>query len=127
MGLPIHSDRLQQQIDALAEISEVPAPAVTRVIFSPHDIQAREFLKRLIHEVGLDIREDGAGNIFARWNGSHAELAPIASGSHIDAIPNAGRYDGVVGVLGALEAIRALKQAGFTPARSIELIAFTSE
>lgn len=127
MGLPIDADRLQQQIDALAEISEVPAPAVTRVIFSPQDIQAREFLKRLVHEAGLDIREDGAGNIFARWNGSRPELPAIASGSHIDAIPNAGRYDGVVGVLGTLEAIRALKQAGFTPKRSIELIVFTSE
>src|SRR2546430_238510 len=122
MDLSIDADRLQQQIDALAEISEVPAPAVTRVIFSPQDIQAREFLKSLIREAGLDIREDGAGNIFARWSGSRPELPPIASGSHIDAIPNAGRYDGVVGVLGALEAIRALKQAGFTPTRSIELI-----
>ena len=126
-GLPIDADRLQQQIDALAEISEVPAPAVTRVIFSPQDMQAREFLKRLIREAGLDLREDGAGNIFARWNGSRPELPAIASGSHTDAIPNAGRYDGVVGVLGVLEAIRALKQAGFTPKRSLELIAFTSE
>lgn len=51
----------------------------------------------------------------------------IATGSHIDAIPNAGRYDGVVGVLGALEAIRTLKRAGFKPARSLELVVFTSE
>src|SRR5207244_9219283 len=67
------------------------------------------------------------GNFFARWPGKDPKASPIATGSHIDAIPNAGRYDGVVGVLGALEAIRALKQSGFEPARSIELIVFTAE
>jgi N-carbamoyl-L-amino-acid hydrolase len=55
------------------------------------------------------------------------ELPPVATGSHIDAIPNAGRYDGTVGVLGGLEAIRALSRAGFHPRHSIELIVFTSE
>ncbi len=55
------------------------------------------------------------------------DLAPIGTGSHIDAIPNAGSYDGVVGVLGGLEAIRVLKQLGFTPRRSIELVIFTAE
>jgi len=53
--------------------------------------------------------------------------APIGTGSHIDAIPNAGLYDGCVGVLGGLEAIRALQRAGFRPRRSIELVIFTSE
>ena len=67
------------------------------------------------------------GNIFARWQGSNPELPAIATGSHIDAIPNAGRYDGVVGVLGGLEAIRSLRAADFKPQRSIELIVFTSD
>ena len=53
--------------------------------------------------------------------------AAVATGSHVDAIPHAGKYDGVVGVLGGLEAIRALQRAGFAPERSIELIIFTSE
>ena len=73
------------------------------------------------------MRDDGAGNIFARWPGKDDALPPVATGSHIDAIPNAGRYDGVVGVLGALEAIRALQRAGFEPARPIELIVFAAE
>jgi len=67
------------------------------------------------------------GNMFARWTGSQPDLAPVATGSHIDAIPNAGRFDGTVGVLGAIEAIRALRRAGFRPRRSIELIVFTAE
>lgn len=125
--LAINSKRLQTQIDALASISEVPAPVVTRVLFSDADLQARAFVKDLCREQGLDMRVDAVGNVFARWPGTDAKSPAVATGSHIDAIPNAGKYDGVVGVLGALEAIRALKEAGFEPARSIELIVFTAE
>src|SRR6202044_71858 len=62
-----------------------------------------------------------------RWTGSEPGLAPVATGSHIDAIPNAGAYDGTVGVLGGLEAIRSLQRAGSRPRRSIELVIFTAE
>jgi N-carbamoyl-L-amino-acid hydrolase len=125
--LPIDSARLQSQIDALARISEAPAPVVTRVLFSDADLKARAFVKTLCREIKLILREDAVGNIFARWPGSIPKLPPVATGSHIDAIPNAGRYDGVVGVLGALEAFRALKQSGFQPKCSLELIVFTAE
>src|SRR5207247_2602389 len=67
------------------------------------------------------------GSLFGRWAGKDSALPPLATGSHIDAIPNAGRYDGAVGVLGALEAFRALKQSGFEPRRTIELVVFTAE
>jgi N-carbamoyl-L-amino-acid hydrolase len=126
-GLNIDATGLQRQIDSLAAISEVPAPVVTRVLFSEADLQARTFVKHLCAEQGLKVREDAIGNIFARWEGSQPQLEAVATGSHIDAIPNAGRYDGIVGVLGALEAFRALKAAGFQPRRSIELIIFTAE
>jgi N-carbamoyl-L-amino-acid hydrolase len=76
---------------------------------------------------GLQVREDAVGNTFARWSGTGPELPAIATGSHIDAIPNAGMYDGTVGVLGGLAAIRALKSSGFRPKRSIELLMFTAE
>jgi len=73
------------------------------------------------------VRQDAAGNVFARWEGGDPSLAPVVTGSHIDAIPNAGKYDGVVGVLGGLEAVCALRQAGFQPVRPIEIVTFTSE
>ena len=112
MKLPqIDGARLQRQIDELAAISAAPAPVVTRVLFSEADLRARAIVKKLCREIGLALREDAVGNIFARWTGSDAKLPPVATGSHIDAIPNAGRYDGVVGVLGALEAVRALQSA----------------
>ena len=119
--------RLQREIDELALITEVEPPVVTRVIFSEADLRGRVFVKNLCREAGLKLREDAVGNIFARWEGADKKLPVIASGSHIDAIPNAGKYDGVVGVLGAIEAIRGLQAAGFKPKRSIELIVFTSE
>jgi ureidoglycolate amidohydrolase len=78
-------------------------------------------------EVGLLVREDAIGNIFGRWEGSIPGIPGVASGSHTDAIPYAGKYDGVVGVLGAIAAVRALKRIGFQPKRSIEVIMFTSE
>jgi N-carbamoyl-L-amino-acid hydrolase len=126
---PPHTNisQLQQEIDELAMISENPAPVVTRVLFSAADLKARAHVKGLFLQAGLAVRDDGAGNIFARWAGKTSTLPPVATGSHIDAIPNAGRYDGVVGVLGALEAIRALQRAAFEPARAIELILFAAE
>ncbi|MCU0787378.1 MAG: M20 family metallo-hydrolase [Verrucomicrobia bacterium] len=119
--------RLQQQIDELALITEAEPPVVTRVLFSEADLRGRAFVTQLCREAGLELRKDAVGNIFARWTGSDPTLPPIATGSHIDAIPNAGKFDGVVGVLGGLEAIRTLQAAGFKPRRSIELIVFTSE
>src|ERR1017187_2340963 len=123
----INISQLQQEIDGLALISENPPPVVTRVLFSQADLKARAHVKGLFRQAGLSVQHDGTGNIFARWPSKNSTLPPMATGSHIDAIPNAGRYDGVVGVLGALEAIRALQRAGFKPARAIELIVFAAE
>src|SRR4051812_33975086 len=111
----IDAARLQKEIDELALISENPAPVVTRVLFSEADLAGRAFVKKLCVEAGLTVREDAVGNTFARWEGSDKKAPAVATGSHIDAIPNAGKYDGVVGVLGGLEAIRALQQSGFKP------------
>ena len=123
----VEIDLLMREIEALARITEGKPPVVTRIVFSDADLQARRYVKEQCLAAGLTIREDAVGNNFIRWQGSDADLAPVATGSHIDAIPNAGAYDGVVGVLGGLEAIRALQRAGFEPRRSIELVIFTSE
>lgn len=127
MNSEIDEARLSAELEALGQISEAEPPVVTRVIFSPADLRGRAFVKRLCEEAGLTIREDAVGNTFARWRGADPDLPALAAGSHIDAIPNAGRFDGTVGVLGTLEAIRALQRSGFRPRRSIELIMFTAE
>jgi ureidoglycolate amidohydrolase len=123
----VDSAGLQRRIDELALISEAPAPVVTRVLFSEADKRGREYVRQAARDAGLKLREDAVGNIFARWEGSEPGLPAVGSGSHTDAIPNAGRYDGVVGVLGAFEALAALKRAGFKPRRSLEVVMFTAE
>jgi ureidoglycolate amidohydrolase len=127
MNLEVDKNRLISEIEALALISDAEAPAVTRIVFTPTDLKARAWFLARCQEAGLALRQDAIGNVFARWNGEDPNASAVGTGSHIDAIPNAGKYDGVVGVLGGLEAIRALRQGGFIPKRSIELILFTSE
>src|SRR5690242_6285504 len=120
-------DRLSAEIEELATISDADPPAVTRVVFTPTDLKARAWLRARCEQAGLAMRQDPIGNLFARWAGSDAAAPAVGTGSHIDAIPNAGKYDGVVGVLGGLEAIRTLRRGGFRPKHSIELLLFTSE
>jgi ureidoglycolate amidohydrolase len=127
MKLEVNRDRLSAEIEELASISDAVAPAVTRIVFTPTDLKARAWLIARCEKAGLTIHQDPIGNIFARWTGSQSNAPAVGTGSHIDAIPNAGKYDGVVGVLGGLEAIRSLQAAGFRPKHSIELLVFTSE
>jgi N-carbamoyl-L-amino-acid hydrolase len=120
-------DRLSGELATLATFSDAPAPAVTRVVYSETWRKARAWVTGLCRDAGLVCREDGVGTTFARWIGSEPILPAIGTGSHIDAIPNAGAYDGTVGVLGGLEAIRALQRTGARPRRSIELVSFCAE
>jgi ureidoglycolate amidohydrolase len=125
--LKVNIDRLIGALDVLALCSDAPPPAVTRVLYTDKDLAARSFIKLLCAETGLAVREDPIGNLFARWPGSDPALPAVGTGSHTDAIPFSGRYDGTVGVVGGLEAIRTLQDAGFRPRRSLELLMFTSE
>ena len=127
MNFSIDQERLNREINTLAGFSADQAPAVTRVVFSEQDLAARAWLQDRCSEAGLSMREDAAGNTFFRWTGTEPGLPAVCTGSHIDAIPHAGKYDGTVGVLGGLEAIRALQASGFAPRRSIELLLFTAE
>jgi len=127
MILQINKDRCCAEIETLASISSCEGPAVTRILYSTEDQRSRQWLKGLMNEIGLTISEDGLGNLTGRWTGSDENLSPVATGSHTDAIPFSGKYDGVIGVLGAIEAIRSLQEAGFKPRRSIDVIQFTAE
>ena len=127
LRITIDSAELKRRVDELSLISEAPPPVVTRVLFSEADVRGRQYVRKAASDAGLTVREDAVGNIFARWEGSEPGLPAVGSGSHTDAIPNAGRYDGVVGVLGAFEALAALKRSGFKPRRSLEVVMFTAE
>ena len=123
----IDRDRLLSDLETLASFSDDTPPGISRLVFANADQKSRAWLKSQCREAGLSVREDAVGNMFARWTGAQPELAAVGTGSHIDAIPHSGKFDGTVGVLGGLEAIRALQQSGFQPLRSIELLLFTAE
>lgn len=127
----IDATRLLDELASLATFTSAESSpdgtAVTRIVFTPDDLRARGWLRGLAEAEGLAVREDAVGNTFFRWVGTEPDLPAIATGSHIDAVPHAGMYDGTVGVLGGLEAIRALKRSGLRPHRSIELVLLTSE
>ncbi len=126
-AVEVDIDRVIARLDRLARLSDAPFPAVTRVVYSEADLAARALIKELCAETGLSVRDDPIGNVFARWEGANPDLPAVGTGSHIDAIPHAGRFDGTVGVIGGLEAISALRHAGYQPERPIELLVFTSE
>ncbi len=127
MKLEIDQRRLNSELETLATFSDAEPPTVTRIVFTPTDLKARAWVISRCEEAGLAVRQDAIGNIFARWNGADPTAPAVGTGSHIDAIPNAGKYDGVVGVLGGLEAIRALQRNGFRPKSSIDLLVFATE
>jgi ureidoglycolate amidohydrolase len=126
LALGVNATLVLQQLNELKTFSDVAAPAVTRIMYTPRDVEARAYLRGLIRGAGLELREDAIGNIFARLPGSDGSSA-VGTGSHYDAIPSSGMYDGTLGVLGGLEAMRALRDAGFRPRKSLELLAFTGE
>ncbi len=130
-NLTIDATTLIEELHELSRISDAEpvadGTAVTRVVFSERDLEARAWFRTRVLQAGLDLRVDAVGNTFVRLNGTDPDLSPVATGSHIDAIPFAGMYDGTVGVLGGLEALRAIKRSGHHPRRSIELILFTAE
>ncbi len=126
-NIQVDVPRLTAELERLSRFSDADAPAVTRVLFTDQDLKARAYFRDLCTEAGLALREDAAGNIFARWIGSEPDLPALGTGSHTDAIPFSGMYDGTVGVLGGLEAIRSLQRSGWKPRHSIEVLHFTSE
>src|SRR5713101_3964338 len=99
MKLEIDQRRLNSELETLATFSDAEPPTVTRIVFTPTDLKARAWVISRCEEAGLAVRQDATGNIFARWNGADPTAPAVGTGSHIDAIPNAGKYDGVVEVL----------------------------
>jgi hydantoinase/carbamoylase family amidase len=119
---------LQAAIDRLAEFNDDPrAGGITREVFTPTYRQALEWVAERMRAAGMETRLDAIGNLWGLWEGRDPLAPRVISGSHIDTTLNAGRYDGVVGVLGAIEAVDRLRDDGFTPQRTVEVVAFAGE
>src|SRR4051812_29712333 len=107
----INADRLYASLQQLGHIGEYRDEetgllGVCRLALSELDGQGRRLVVGWMKEVGLEVRVDRIGNVYARRPGRRPELKPVMLGSHIDSVPTAGRFDGCLGVLGALEIVR---------------------
>ena len=125
--LQANAGRMQARIEALSNHGMNEHGGSDRVAFSEHDVEAREFFAGLMREAGLAVRADTAGNLIGRREGRHDERPPIAFGSHLDTVPNGGAYDGIVGSVGALEAIEILNEHGISTDHPLEVIVFVDE
>ena len=123
----INSKRLQKWIRDFAKIGGTPKGGVHRLTLTELDNQARDLFVELAEEAGCSIKIDSMGNIFARRSGEDNTLNPILIGSHIDSQPLGGKYDGIYGVLAALEVIYSLNDHKIKTDRPIDVVSWTNE
>lgn len=124
----INADRLWQHIEELGCIGRQADGSITRFPFTREDRKAQTLIGRYMKEAGLTVQTDAAGNLIGRWTEAGCEeKAPVLTGSHYDTVLNGGRFDGTLGVLGAIEAVQTMKEAGIRPKRPICVIGFKDE
>lgn len=128
----INEERLRSDIESNAEFGAIPVDdgrGRTVLTGTDADRRAREFFCERLRDVDLDIRIDEVGNIVGRWSPPSADpdARPVATGSHLDSVPEGGIFDGPLGVYAGLEAIRTLQDAGAEPTRPVEVVNFTEE
>jgi N-carbamoyl-L-amino-acid hydrolase len=125
--LRINGDRLNRSLYQLAEIGKLPNGGVGRIAFTVEDLLARQLVQSWMVEAGMTVQIDPAGNIIGRYAGRYGKAPALATGSHIDTVPVAGRYDGCLGVVAGIEAVRVLNENNIRLNHPIEVIVFTDE
>jgi N-carbamoyl-L-amino-acid hydrolase len=123
----VDGERLNATMEHMKTFGISESGGSTRVAFSEANRAALSYLSSLMSEAGLTPRIDVAGNLAGRREGRVAGLAPILSGSHIDTVPNGGHYDGIVGVMSAIEVARTLYAADFALDHPLEIVVWTNE
>ena len=124
--LRINEARLLARLAELAEIGATPDGSCCRLALTDEDRAGRDLVVRWMRELGLEVRVDPIGNLFGLRRGSE-DVEPVMTGSHIDTVRTGGRYDGNLGVLGGLEVVQVLNEAGVTTRRPLVVGAFTNE
>lgn len=125
--VPANRKRIQQHIDDLAKYNATPGKGTTRVALSEEDMQARNLVKSWMAELNLPIREDAIGNIYGTLLGKDPSLPPVWTGSHIDTVLQGGNFDGTIGVIGGIEAVRMIKESNLSVQRNVDVVVFTAE
>ncbi|MFC6785595.1 M20 family metallo-hydrolase [Halobaculum halobium] len=132
MDLTVDADRLRDDIEATAAFGDIDAGegrGRTVLVGTEANRRAREYLVDRMESAGLDVTVDAVGNVAGAWtpDGADPDAAPVTVGSHLDSVPEGGIFDGPLGVYAALEAVRAMRDAGVTPDRPVTVVSFTEE
>jgi allantoate deiminase len=123
----ISGERIAHRLGKLSTIGLTAKNGVTRVGFSQQEQQAKELVMEWMKGAGMEVTQDGAGNVVGRIAGQNNHVDAIASGSHVDSVPEGGHFDGPLGVIAALEVAEAWKEQGYTPLKPYEVYIFTDE
>src|SRR5437588_1740854 len=126
-NLTINPKRLWDQIMETAHFGATPKGGIKRLTLSDDDRRVRDWFKNQCEALGCKVTVDAVGNMFARRPGRNNDLPPICMGSHLDTQPTGGKFDGVLGVLGALEAMRTLHEQGYETNAPVEIVNWTNE
>lgn len=124
---PIDADRFEETFEEFSAIGRTDAGGLHRVALSEEDGRARDLFVEKLEELGLSVRVDEVGNVFGRRAGTDDDVAPLLIGSHLDSQPRGGRFDGQLGVLSALEVVRALEDHDVATRRPVEIVDWTNE
>ena len=123
----INNERFRRSMEEMARIGATEGGGVNRLTLTDADREARDLFAAWAGEAGLDMRIDEMGNMFARRAGADENAPPAMAGSHLDSVPNGGRFDGSLGVLAALEAVRTLNDKNISTRRPVEIVNWTNE
>lgn len=123
----VNKERIIQRIEKIAGFNSGEENGISRFSYGKDDAAARNWLIQTCTDLALSVTTDPVGNIRARYEGEDPSLAPVFIGSHIDSVRNGGEYDGIVGVVGALEVLSVMREENYHPKRPIELIVFAEE
>ncbi|MEE3420064.1 MAG: M20 family metallo-hydrolase [Lachnospiraceae bacterium] len=121
------AEELEKWLTEIDQFNVTPGAGTTRAVYTEEFFEARNYVKGVMQSLGLTVREDSVGNLFGEYQGTDADEEPIWTGSHIDTVPNGGRYDGLAGVFAGLEAVKMLKAEGIRPKRTISVNVYAGE
>lgn len=122
----IQKERLQKDFDAMAQFTGL-GEGINRLAFTDADWEGRQYIIDCMNDAGLDVEIDGFGNIIGYKIGTNPDLPVVMVGSHTDSVPNGGNYDGVAGVLSAIEVVRSIIDDGFEHEHTIAAVDFMCE
>lgn len=125
--LTVDGARLRSALETLAQFGAAPSGGVSRTSFSPADSAARAWVLDRCEAAGLRVRTDGIGNMFVTVPGAPDDARPVWTGSHIDSVPDGGRFDGALGSMAALEVACRLAESNVALRRPVEAVIFADE